>query len=388
MYREARLCLLSLDPSKRRHINSPRAILASTCSRDYQGVQRCQDLLGIAQMRLQELQPEDALSSQIRKSPSQFQQQLDNYKLELIHYLNMLGYGDDRIDELCKWLDSNLEEAQKQLILQLWLLAKLLRLLVDGPTAASFAEFPNNLRPPCTTMPWIIVPALFVLWGVCWMFYGEPTGSFNTEEGDNRQTALTESPQLLCGDAELSYFLGPLGTEPQPELAFEPQPTEASIDFSLFHFGGEEAFASHLSHSMFGHDTSSSFELPPIFGKTTEAASSSSAEELLQFLTPYSLAPSQNTLTWDLSENATYPAAVASNPLPTSIPAVDRAPDLFHDPPTFSDVFRAREDTRDITASGSGSWGSPENSEKDNHRFRCNHETCKDRIFPTLSKLQ
>lgn len=26
-------------------------------------------------------------------------------------------------------------------------------------------------RPPCTTMPWTIWPALMVLWGVCWMFY-------------------------------------------------------------------------------------------------------------------------------------------------------------------------------------------------------------------------
>lgn len=33
------------------------------------------------------------------------------------------------------------------------------------------SEFPNRLRPPCTTMPWNIRPALLVLWGVCWMFY-------------------------------------------------------------------------------------------------------------------------------------------------------------------------------------------------------------------------
>jgi hypothetical protein len=34
-----------------------------------------------------------------------------------------------------------------------------------------FSEFPNSMRPPCTTMPWTIWPALLVLWGVCWMFY-------------------------------------------------------------------------------------------------------------------------------------------------------------------------------------------------------------------------
>ncbi|KAF4336028.1 hypothetical protein FBEOM_10083 [Fusarium beomiforme] len=31
-------------------------------------------------------------------------------------------------------------------------------------------EFPNNMRHVCTTMPWTILPALLVLWGVCWMF--------------------------------------------------------------------------------------------------------------------------------------------------------------------------------------------------------------------------
>lgn len=31
-------------------------------------------------------------------------------------------------------------------------------------------EFPNNRRHVCTTMPWTILPALLVLWGVCWMF--------------------------------------------------------------------------------------------------------------------------------------------------------------------------------------------------------------------------
>lgn len=34
-----------------------------------------------------------------------------------------------------------------------------------------FVEFPNRRRPPCTTMPWNILPSLVVLWGVYWMFY-------------------------------------------------------------------------------------------------------------------------------------------------------------------------------------------------------------------------
>jgi len=52
---------------------------------------------------------------------------------------------------------------------------KLLSLLarISCPLLLCFAllGFPNRLRPPCTTMPWTIWPALVVLWGVCWMFY-------------------------------------------------------------------------------------------------------------------------------------------------------------------------------------------------------------------------
>lgn len=42
-----------------------------------------------------------------------------------------------------------------------------------------FAEWPNSQRPLSTTWPWNIKPSLLVLWGVCWMFYGDdekPTG--------------------------------------------------------------------------------------------------------------------------------------------------------------------------------------------------------------------
>jgi hypothetical protein len=53
-------------------------------------------------------------------------------------------------------------------ILALW--EKVLYLLL---LYLSFSEFPNRLRPLCTTMPWTIWPVLVVLWGVCWMFYEE-----------------------------------------------------------------------------------------------------------------------------------------------------------------------------------------------------------------------
>lgn len=37
---------------------------------------------------------------------------------------------------------------------------------------AWFAEWPSGRRPLSTTWPWNVKPSLLVLWGVCWMFYG------------------------------------------------------------------------------------------------------------------------------------------------------------------------------------------------------------------------
>ena len=37
---------------------------------------------------------------------------------------------------------------------------------------AWFAEWPGGRRPLSTTWPWNVRPSLLVLWGVCWMFYG------------------------------------------------------------------------------------------------------------------------------------------------------------------------------------------------------------------------
>ncbi|KAF5646026.1 hypothetical protein F52700_1975 [Fusarium sp. NRRL 52700] len=47
------------------------------------------------------------------------------------------------------------------------------RELLNASTQIIF-EFPNNMRHVCTTMPWTILPALLVLWGVCWMFAIRP----------------------------------------------------------------------------------------------------------------------------------------------------------------------------------------------------------------------
>lgn len=57
--------------------------------------------------------------------------------------------------------------------------AKFLTSLSTSPDDLS--DFPNRRRPPCTTMPWNIWPALVVLWGVCWMFYSPIACSFLDE---------------------------------------------------------------------------------------------------------------------------------------------------------------------------------------------------------------
>ncbi len=49
--------------------------------------------------------------------------------------------------------------------------------LILNTVSSVFSEFPNSIRPPCTTMPWIIWPALVVLWGVCWMFDNRPNAA-------------------------------------------------------------------------------------------------------------------------------------------------------------------------------------------------------------------
>jgi hypothetical protein len=61
--------------------------------------------------------------------------------------------------------------------------------LVLNPVSSGFSEFPNSMRPPCTTMPWTIWPALVVLWGVCWMFNTRP----NTADELQLQLSLQDS---------------------------------------------------------------------------------------------------------------------------------------------------------------------------------------------------
>jgi ankyrin repeat protein len=69
------------------------------------------------------------------------------------------------------------------------------------------SEFPNRLRPPCTTMPWNARPALVVLWGVCWMFYSRQT---TPQPDQSYVTQYSELPDIGPGKSSHgNSFRGP-----------------------------------------------------------------------------------------------------------------------------------------------------------------------------------
>lgn len=52
---------------------------------------------------------------------------------------------------------------------------------VSKLASSGISKLLKTTKPPSTTMPWTIWPALVVLWGVCWMFY-TPLNSANKEQ--------------------------------------------------------------------------------------------------------------------------------------------------------------------------------------------------------------
>lgn len=96
---------------------------------------------------------------------------LDNYRWDMEALMNLWESFSSILLQL-QYLLLRLEK-----ILALWEMVVYLVLLF-----CVFSEFPCRLRPLCTTMPWTIWPALVVLWGVCWMFYGEPENWADLDE--------------------------------------------------------------------------------------------------------------------------------------------------------------------------------------------------------------
>ncbi|KAH8752890.1 hypothetical protein F5882DRAFT_419559 [Hyaloscypha sp. PMI_1271] len=68
-----------------------------------------------------------------------------------------------------------------EVIIELMQMVRVYTALILETISSGFSEFPNSMRPPCTTMPWTIWPALVVLWGVCWMFQAAENAAVNLE---------------------------------------------------------------------------------------------------------------------------------------------------------------------------------------------------------------
>jgi hypothetical protein len=170
------------------------------------------ELVKEARRLLSDLLPGSGLSEQLLLSPKAH--------YELRRQLLRLGYGDDKIDSLCEEIIRILAEAaEAQRILSLTRILEALSKLLTLVIMVCIFEFPNNLRPPSTTMPWIIVPALFVLWGVCWMFINhEFHFTFEDNDADELESeSVFVSPYSndtdLLPDAFLSLQNDPLLVE-------------------------------------------------------------------------------------------------------------------------------------------------------------------------------
>ena len=114
----------------------------------------------------------NALRHKISNSLSDVKTCLECGKIGLLEKLDHLDLDIDIFEEIWQNFHSFLLQAQDVLLklqkrLELWE-----KLLYFALFFSFFSEFPNNFRHLCTTMPWTIWPALVVLWGVCWMFYG------------------------------------------------------------------------------------------------------------------------------------------------------------------------------------------------------------------------
>ena len=61
-----------------------------------------------------------------------------------------------------------------------------------------FSEWPNGQRPLNTTWPWNVKPSLVVLWGVCWMFYGDEIGRTRKPPQWTQPQSVQRQPQLVA----------------------------------------------------------------------------------------------------------------------------------------------------------------------------------------------
>ena len=101
-----------------------------------------------------------------------FEWEIENVE-KLQQQIEKLKWEHKQIDEFERALEEQRQLNELGRIRRLINLLTLLwqRIVESLIFFSNFSVFPNKHRPPCTTMPWNIRPALVVLWGVCWMFY-------------------------------------------------------------------------------------------------------------------------------------------------------------------------------------------------------------------------
>jgi len=136
-----------------------------------------------------------ALRKEVQNSSSNVQRYLNLGWIGVCEVLN--EYNRDMNDLIDIWQDFHSFLLRLQhLLLKLEKILTLREKVLYFFLYFSFSEFPNRLRPPCTTMPWTIWPALVVLWGVCWMFYEE----LNWNWGDQGDLPMASNTTGLFDD--------------------------------------------------------------------------------------------------------------------------------------------------------------------------------------------
>ncbi|PNP60576.1 hypothetical protein FNYG_14679 [Fusarium nygamai] len=96
-------------------------------------------------------------------------------------------------------------------------------------------EFPNNMRHVCRTMPWTILPALLVLWGVCWMFILGP-GDLEPEKSKAPVPTFSSAPAAYdffdnSGPAYYDFGLQSVFMPETSTTGFDQHPTIDSLPF-------------------------------------------------------------------------------------------------------------------------------------------------------------
>lgn len=129
------------------------------------------------------------------------QHELEKVRLEELRLkqLEELGFGETRFDRQLELFIDVLDEPvalYEPGVWFFWVITLVFHMLLERLLFfCDFSVFPNKRRPPCTTMPWTIRPALVVLWGVCWMFHN-PSIPVNSQLQSNLEVEHVLSPYL------------------------------------------------------------------------------------------------------------------------------------------------------------------------------------------------